>query len=156
MTSSNKKPSVPDEVAKLVSAETFDIGELRLESFREEAHRSTAGALTFTLGKPGGIAQGIAIVTKKAAQVRAKLLIRRLGKATRFALPTPEFVAPELAAYLEPVHLIPGVDVSGPNPAGYLIPYRVSVWDGYETVFNALSKLRDPQQGLWLRYRRGT
>lgn len=146
---------VPDSIARLMGAQTFNITAHRFEDFHAAAQQAMGGNLTFSLGKPPGIARGVAILTNTDAQLRANLVIRRSGKTTKYARPTPEFGDPELAQFLEAIHLIPVVDVTNSEPTAYLMPFRITVWDGYRNLFNALARLDSPRQGLHLRYIRG-
>ncbi len=146
---------VPEAIARLMDVQTFDISQTRIEDFREAAQRSAGQRLQFALGKPAGMAQGLALLTRKDTQLRANLIIRRTGKMTKYVLPTVEFAEPELQPFLEPVHLIPIVDVTTSTPAAYLWPFRITAWDGYETVFSALAALEDTTSVLYVRYLRG-
>ena len=147
--------AVPSGIVALMGASTFDISKHKVDDFREAARRQEGARMAFKVGKPAGVTLGVAILTKKAAQITARLVLRRTGKVTRFSSPTPEFVEPELQAFLEQVHLVPAVDVTSASPTGHLWPFRVTSWAGYEAVFNAIAGIDDARQGLYLRYARG-
>ncbi len=146
---------VPDPIARLMRAQAFDIKDHRFDDFRTAAQHTAGQGLLFTLGKPGGLGHGIAVLTKTDAQLRVKLVIRRSGKTVRFARPTPEFAEPELEPFLELVHLVPVVDVTNSAPAACLWPFRITAWEGYERVFKALANLDHNSEGLYLRHLRG-
>jgi len=125
-----------------------------VDDFRQKAQRESAREIVFNLGKPANTSQGAAILTNPASQITANLVVRRFGNSTKFAPPTAEFVEPELQPFLEQVHLIPIVDVTSTQPAGFLFPLRITSWEGYATIYNALTRLQEGQ-GLFLRYLRG-
>jgi hypothetical protein len=145
---------VPDPIAELMGAQSFNIANHKVDDFRQAATKASAQRIVFNVGKPSGASQGMAVLTKKEANIRVNLVVRRSGKSTRFAAPTPEFVEPELREFLEPVHLVPVIDVTGAVPAGYLWPFRITAWDGYEKIFTTLAGLQD-SHGVYVRYRRG-
>jgi hypothetical protein len=143
-----------DAVANLLGAKSFDVATHRVDDFRQKAQREAAREIIFNLGKPANTSQGAAVLTNPTSQITANLVVRRLGASTKFAPPTVEFAEPELQSFLEQVHLIPMVDVTGPQPAGFLFPLRITGWDGYATIYNGLTKL-EKGQGLFLKYLRG-
>lgn len=140
-----------ESIKALIGAKSFNIAHHKVDDFRQSAQSELYKAIVFSLGKPAGSSQGVALLTKSDSNHEANAVVRRLGKSTKFARPTLEFLEPELQPYLERIHLIPGVDVTGPNPTGFLWPSRITAWDGYECIFNALADLGE-SQGLFIKY----
>ena len=147
--------SVPDIVAQMMKAKSFDIGQQKVDDFRAEAQRTVNRIINFQFGKPGGTSTGFALVTKRSSQIQLNAIVRKLGKTTKFARPTPEFVEPELSDFLETIHLVPGIDVTISPPSGICMPFRITTWDGYTAIFDALNKLADDKEVLFLKYVRG-
>jgi len=144
-------PSVP---ADLLGARQFNIADHKIADFRQQNQRESAQAITFALGKPSGSTQGVAALINPSVQFTLNMVVRRSGGSTKFAPPTSEFAEPELAQFIESVHVVPMVDVTGLKATGHLCPFRITSWSGYEAIFSALVNLR-AGEGLFWRYLRG-
>lgn len=146
---------VPDIIAQMMKPKSFDIGQQNVEEFRAEAQRTINKIVNFQFGKQSGTSTGVALVTKRSAQITLKAVVRKFHKNTKFARPTPEFAEPELNGFLEEIHVVPAIDVTTTPPAGICIPFRITAWEGYDVIFDALKNLADDKEVLFLKYERG-